>query len=24
LDYTIPMKYALQRLPHQARVSHMS
>ncbi len=24
LDYTTPMKYALQRLPHQARVSHMS
>jgi transposase InsO family protein len=24
LDYSTPMKYALQRLPRQARVSHMS
>jgi len=24
LDYTTPMKYALQRLPQQARVSHVS
>jgi len=24
LDYTTPMSYALQRLPHRARLSHMS